>query len=124
MLKIGNLIDWVLKRGFQYDQDYEEWYDSITNEYYTSDEILKLYTINNMLVEVTHHHNSIEEFIKSWCTDKIVFREEDVYEDEKGKKWYRKYNKPTLQYLKEEMEKDLKYLINKAKNEKDINTSY
>jgi len=65
------------------------------------------------LVSVEWHPETWEEFVEFWKSDKIRFHEKDVFEDEKGKKWYRLYNEPTLNYLKEKMLKDIEYLKSK-----------
>jgi len=66
------------------------------------------------LVSVEYHLETWEEFVEFWKSDKIVFREKNIFEDEKGKKWYRLYNEPTLKYLREKMLRDIEYLNNKV----------
>ncbi len=66
------------------------------------------------LISVEWHPETWEEFVEFWKKDKIRFCEEEVFEDEKGKKWYRMYNKPTLEYLREKMLRDIEYLKQKT----------
>ena len=78
-----------------------------------------------MLVDLTPYTQSIEEYIETWITTKVVFCENNIITtvDAKGKsiKYYPVHPKgsPNREYLERRMKEDLIHLIEKYKNSKD-----
>lgn len=77
----------------------------------------------DMRDSILHEDNTdfdpLEEFINTWVTPTIHFDHKDVYLDKNNLKWYyRKYNEPTLNFLKDKMRQELKHLINHAETTK------